>query len=59
MRKLLQITFEWETLYDTEGQYCGITRAKVPSGWFVQIGADNHCFYYPDPDHHWDGNSLD
>ena len=39
-----------------------IARAKVPGGWLVGIGA-NHMFsgvtFYPDPQHTWDGASLD
>jgi len=32
-------------------------RAKVPGGWFVHlVGAGP--FFYPDPDHKWDGSSL-
>jgi hypothetical protein len=34
-------------------------RAKVPGGWFVFVG-DNAGgpFFYPDPEHRWDGSSL-
>ena len=31
-------------------------RAKVPGGWFVYVGES--CFFYPEPEHKWDGNSL-
>jgi len=31
-------------------------RSKVPGGWFVYCGGP--CFFYPDPKHEWDGNSL-
>jgi hypothetical protein len=31
-------------------------RARVPSGWFVRIGMG--AFFYPDPEHLWDGSSL-
>ena len=31
-------------------------RAKVPGGWFVQFGGNS--FFYPDPEHTWDGSSL-
>ena len=36
-------------------------RAKVPGGWFIRIiGApdDAAAFFYPDPEHLWDGSSL-
>ncbi len=37
-------------------------RAKVPGAWFVRldsggIGAGG-AFFYPDPEHQWDGSSL-
>ena len=31
-------------------------RAKVPGGWFVRVIAG--AFFYPDPEHKWDGSSL-
>lgn len=37
-------------------------RAKVPGGWFVSSGfpGGEECstFFYPDPEHEWDDNSL-
>lgn len=35
-------------------------RAKVPGGWFVQAatGVAASAFFYPDPEHTWDGSSL-
>jgi len=37
-----------------------VLRAKVPSGWFVQVsaGVGIGAFFYPDPEHTWDGSSL-
>ena len=32
-------------------------RARVPGGWFVQISGIS-AFFYPDPEHLWDGSSL-
>lgn len=32
-------------------------RAKVPGGWFVQFSGTS-AFFYPDPEHTWDGSSL-
>lgn len=42
-------------------------RARVPGGWFVYVLSANHLwrtgegagFFYPDPEHKWDGCSLD
>jgi hypothetical protein len=35
-------------------------RAKVPGGWFIQVAGTtgNNGFFYPDPEHLWDGSSL-
>lgn len=46
-----------------------VLRAKVPGGWFVQIRDEvghlksepaplGAAFFYPDPEHKWDGSSL-
>ena len=37
-----------------------VIRAKVPGGWFVRtsIGIYGSAFFYPDPEHLWDGSSL-
>ena len=40
---------------------CGVQvifRAKVPGGWFVTTDNINQMFY-PDPEHKWDGSSLE
>jgi hypothetical protein len=34
-------------------------RVKVPGGWFVVLDIDSFAFFYPDPNHEWDGGSLD
>ena len=37
-------------------------RAKVPGGWLVGVGYNNTfsgVTFYPDPQHTWDGSSLD
>ena len=39
----------------------GVMRAKVPGGWFVRtyLGMQaGSAFFYPDPEHLWDGSSL-
>lgn len=46
----------------TKGNSQTAYRTKVPGGWFVSFG-DKHngtggAFFYPDPNHEWDGNSL-
>ena len=38
-----------------------VMRAKVPGGWFVRTyvaSAVGSAFFYPDPEHLWDGSSL-
>jgi hypothetical protein len=54
-----QVAFQWEQLTDPrwEGVFW-IMRAKVPGGWFVQMGDQAESFFYPDPEHEWEGNSL-
>ena len=48
---------KWEKL-NTDWK---IWRSKVPAGWLVVI--DGYCevsiTFYPDPNHEWNGNSLD
>ena len=38
-----------------------VSRAKVPGGWFVTTSsqAGETLIFYPDPEHEWDGSSLD
>ena len=53
-KKLLK----WELL-DSD---TGLTkRAKVPGGWLVKflVGEGVGGLFYPDPDHSWDGASLE
>lgn len=37
-----------------------VIRAKVPGGWFVRTGKGESiaAFFYPDPEHLWDGSAL-
>lgn len=54
--------FIWEsiesTICDRDEEYpTNIYRAKVPGGWFVLIEGQP-AFFYPDPNHSWDGNTL-
>ena len=37
-----------------------VIRAKVPGGWFVKVDRTDAggAFFYPDPEHTWDGSSL-
>jgi hypothetical protein len=41
--------------------YSSTYRAKVPGGWLVRVssGSGDTIAFYPDPNHTWDGNSLD
>jgi hypothetical protein len=39
----------------------GTNRLKVPGGWFVMLytgGPAKTAFFYPDPNHGWDGSAL-
>lgn len=37
-----------------------VIRAKVVGGWFIRTGRGEGiaAFFYPDPEHLWDGSSL-
>ena len=38
-----------------------VQRAKVPGGWFIrttELTQGGGAFFYPDPEHLWDGSSL-
>lgn len=37
-----------------------VVRVKVPGGWLVKIDSNEtgNAFFYPDPEHLWDGSSL-
>jgi hypothetical protein len=53
------VAFQWEQLsYPGSRGASAIMRAKVPGGWFVMTGHEGESFFYPDPEHEWDGNSL-
>ena len=60
-------TGSWEQESDRHEEYYGVMyRAKVPGGWLVKVmlnsfkpNAAVSLTFYPDPDHSWDGNSLD
>jgi len=51
---------KWETIYSTSSGYIKLERAKVPGGWFIKVYVQDGGggFFYPDPNHEWDGNSL-
>lgn len=67
-----QNELHYEQIIDTDGRVH--ERAKVPGGWFVRIFNDlpldddsdtpgsfmasYTAFFYPDPQHLWDGGSL-
>ena len=50
----------WEYLKGNKS----VSRAKVPGGWFIFVREGGHGestgggFFYPDPEHAWDGTSL-
>ena len=38
----------------------GIFRTQVPGGWLILLKADQPTlFFYPDPNHRWDGGSME
>jgi hypothetical protein len=47
----------WERLNCDHGPARSAYRAKVPGGWLVAY--DNGMTFVPDPEHQWDGNSLE
>jgi hypothetical protein len=49
----------WQKIKNT-GEVSGVNdskRAKVPGGWLVMVWSGSITFL-PDPNHQWDGNSL-
>ncbi|HLV81981.1 MAG TPA: hypothetical protein VKT32_16955 [Chthonomonadaceae bacterium] len=57
------MAFDWEVLeMSVDGSKTGrlIWRAPVPGGWLAALHSANGTglTFYPDPDHVWDGSSL-
>ena len=54
---------KWEKLGCNTATLLNLYRAKVPGGWFVVVvGGESESptlTFYPDPEHVWDGKSLD
>jgi hypothetical protein len=57
----------WERMYDIERRSDGTAyehrstyRAMVPGGWLIKVRDRDGAglLFYPDPDHAWDGSSL-
>jgi hypothetical protein len=52
----------WEDI-KCSGAMLTMHRAKVPGGWLVYAGNAYHhhggITFYPDPEHRWDGQSLE
>jgi hypothetical protein len=49
----------WEQIESARGH---VFRSKVPGGWLVilEYGSSSPSIvFYPDPDHAWDGSSLE
>ena len=46
---------QWEQLDSSD---FALLRAKVPGGWLVALAGASVTFY-PDPEHLWDGSSVD
>lgn len=57
---------EWEELENVGDPIIHIFRAKIPGGWLVTSkestasrGAAIGLTFVPDPNHTWDGNSIE
>lgn len=48
--------FQWEQIATSHGP---LLRAKLPGGWMVMTGRATALAFYPDPQHKWDGSTLD
>jgi len=61
------VALKWEKLNDEfpRGYTHKTWRAKIPLGWLVRDscsgggGSHGGVTFVPDPNHQWDGNSLD
>lgn len=51
---------KWERV---ESKHLEVWRAKVPGGWMVFLERGlletGGAFFYPDPNHEWNGETLD
>ena len=55
---MAEASIEWELIGSSSlGK---MFRLKVPGGWFVFLntGSGSGPFFYPDPNHVWDGKGL-
>jgi hypothetical protein len=46
----------WEALPSSQ---FSLSRSKVPGGWLIAAGSTPSLVFYPDPDHRWDGASVE
>ena len=57
------MALKWEKVPEQgrSSVYSQTERAKIPGGWLVRtsLGEGSGVTFVPDPDHKWDGNSLD
>ena len=59
------MALNWKILEETwngqKGARGYTMRSKIPGGWLVttQAGEGGGVAFVPDPNHDWDGNSLD
>ena len=52
---------KWQDLKSSAiGHVFSVYRVKVPGGWLVSVhmGDGVGVTFYPDPNHQWDGSSL-
>ena len=53
------MALKWETVKVEGIKLQKIRRTKVPGGWLIHENTYGRIIFYPDPNHEWDGNSLD
>jgi hypothetical protein len=46
--------FQWQSIQSNMG---AVLRAKVPGGWMIAYGSG--VMFYADPEHSWDGKTLE
>ena len=44
---------------NTTSSKFAIYRAKIPGGWLVALRPDDNLAFVPDPQHVWDGGSVE
>jgi hypothetical protein len=50
-----EVQLNWEEL---SSNYAAVLRAKIPGGWLISVKSSGVTFY-PDPEHSWNGKTLE